>query len=568
VLLVDETFRLKDSSFCIVRATATISPKIFYSKVKWDETLLTWINFTNKKSEKKKCEKKKNRYMTDLVFDFRKVNAHGGDTASSICDLAGLDPSSASPCDMTVTHLGSESWVVPKKIPAFVVRNLLTKQECDSIIAATPSNGSGFMNEKEVASRYRGRTCTRLASHDPSMSSLIERRLRELDLLPSKLDGGELLGVSPRWRHVHYKGAQRGHQEHHIDGREPLPAEKKEAGTYRQSRLTCMVYLNTAGVDFEGGSTTFLDDALKPRQEHKPIAGDCICFYQENYANRRSLLLHQGSDVTDGDKRMMRTVVDYGGFSKADCRRCLWADALDVQEADMLAEVDRKLAAKEGGVPPRVTARVTKVVAAASASAAAAAEDRNAAAAAVEVSASLPHVSDADVVQKNMAQAFQEDEDGESARTLAAAQMAIQASADAATAAAAAAAAATARSSDLVLGDGDSDLLSFPPIKSELLFILIFLFGGFICLIVYSYDIYYNTSIYPNSVYGGDDKYSHEQESYRSGIGAINCFGVSLVCFFLFRCCGQSSISQGLSVAARLSDPRTNPPSMNSEKNK
>ena len=123
---------------------------------------------------------------------------------------------------------------------------------------------------------------------------------------------------------MHYKGTQRGHQEHHIDGREPLPAEKKGADTYRQSRLTCMVYLNTAGVDFEGGSTTFLDDALKhrPGGEHRPVAGDCICFYQENDANRQSLLLHQGSDVTDGDKRMMRTVVDYG-FSKADCRRCL-----------------------------------------------------------------------------------------------------------------------------------------------------------------------------------------------------------------------------------------------------
>jgi hypothetical protein len=279
-----------------------------------------------------------------------------------------------------------------------------------------------------------------------------------------------------------------------------------------------MVYLNTAGVDFEGGSTTFLDDALKPRPggEHRPVAGDCICFYQENDANRQSLLLHQGSDVTDGDKRMMRTVVDYG-FSKADCRRCLWADALDVQEAEMLAEVDRKLAAKEGGVPPRVTARVTKVVAAAAAAAAASAAAASAAAAAAAASAAS--------------------EDSN----------------------------ATARSSDQVLGDDDSDLLSF---SSELLFILIFLFGGFICLIVYSYDIYYNTSIYPNSIYGGDDKYSHEQESYRSGIGAINCFGVSIGCFVLFRCCGQSSISRGLSVVARLSDPRTNPPSMNSEENR
>ena len=310
--------------------------------------------------------------------DSRKASAHVGHAASSICNLAGLDPTSRPPCNMTVMHLGSsgkaggeegESWFVPKEIPAFVVRNLLTKEECAAIISATPSGGPGFMDEKAVASRYRGRTCTRLASYDPPMSSLVERRLRSLDLLPASIDGGDLIGVSPRWRHVHYKGTQRGHQEHHIDGREPLPAERNGEGTYRQSRLTCMVYLNTAGVDFEGGSTTFLDDALKPRigGEHIPVAGDCICFYQETYANRRSLLLHQGSDVTSGDKRMMRTVVDYGGFSKADCGRCLWAKILDQQEEEMLAEIDRKLAGKEGGAPPRVTARAAKVVAAAAA---------------------------------------------------------------------------------------------------------------------------------------------------------------------------------------------------------
>ena len=63
----------------------------------------------------------------------------------------------------------------------------------------------------QVAARYRGRVCTRLASHDPSMSSLVERRLRALDLLPPELDGGTLLGVSPRqltdWFWVAYADA-------------------------------------------------------------------------------------------------------------------------------------------------------------------------------------------------------------------------------------------------------------------------------------------------------------------------------------------------------------------------
>ena len=40
---------------------------------------------------------------------------------------------------------------------------------------------------------------------------------------------------------------------------------------------------------------------------------------------------------------------------------------LDQQEEEMLAEIDRKLAGKEGGAPPRVTARAAKVVAAAAA---------------------------------------------------------------------------------------------------------------------------------------------------------------------------------------------------------
>ena len=272
--------------------------------------------------------------------------------APSVCDRAGLDPLSATPTNVRVTHLGSSDeggWEVPCSIPAFVVHHLFSPAECAAVIAATPGAGPGFMDEHDVAARYRGRTCTRLASHDPSMAQLVERRLRDLNLLPIELDGGRLLGVSPRWRHVHYKGAQRGHQEHHIDGREPFePVPMPAAGgapLFAQSRLTAMVYLNTAGVDYEGGATTFLDDALRPRPGgmHRPVAGDALIFYQE--AGRcGSLLLHEGSAVTSGDKRMMRTVVDYGHFSRADCRRCAWEEIADAREAAQLAELDRRLA--------------------------------------------------------------------------------------------------------------------------------------------------------------------------------------------------------------------------------
>ena len=150
------------------------------------------------------------------------VNTDANAASPSVCDLAGLDPSSAAPANVSVTHLGRSTsgggWEVPRSIPAFVVHHLFSPAECTAVIAATPGAGPGFMDERGVAARYRGRTCTRLASHDPSMAQLVERRLRALSLLPTELDGGRLLGVSPRWRHVHYKGAQRGHQEYHIDG--------------------------------------------------------------------------------------------------------------------------------------------------------------------------------------------------------------------------------------------------------------------------------------------------------------------------------------------------------------
>ena len=79
-------------------------------------------------------------------------------------------------------------------------------------------------------------------------------------------------------------------------GREPLEpapmADARDAPLFAQSRLTAMVYLNTAGADFEGGATTFLDDGLRPRPGgvHHPVAGDALVFYQEASQNRRLYL--------------------------------------------------------------------------------------------------------------------------------------------------------------------------------------------------------------------------------------------------------------------------------------
>lgn len=261
--------------------------------------------------------------------------------ANGLPAMAYTSPGNVVP-DVNVVELMDNN--VPHDIPAFVLRGLLTRDECVAIIRAAellePSAGeaaAGFMTEAAVGRQYRGRVCTRLQSHDPDMSEFIYSRACQW--LPRVIDGGELLGIAPNWRHVHYSSPH-GRQEHHCDGREPQPALPMRNGYYRQSRLTIMVYLNTHGIDFEGGATTFLDDRLQPRPggEYRPVAGDCMVFYQESRERGGpSLLLHEGAAVTAGHKRMMRAMVEY---AVPDPEACMWVAERDARERQHLQELD------------------------------------------------------------------------------------------------------------------------------------------------------------------------------------------------------------------------------------
>ena len=287
----------------------------------------------------------------------------------SVHDICGPDSFSASTegPPITATHLGdtASGWAIPDAITCVVLHNVLSRSECATIVAAVPSSGEGFMGEADVNRAYRGRLCSRFKSDDAAMSALVEARIQEF--IPPSVDGGTFLRINPEWRHVHYRGAvgdsaadggsgrRGGRHEFHIDGREPFSPEPLRASpdavegttakveTFLQSRLTLMVYLNDGrGVDFEGGATTFLtideDGELQPRVggEYDPVAGDCLLFYQESTRLLDdicvTLLLHQGSVVRRGEKRMMRTVVDYvfedpklpfGG-----AMRCAWNEML------------------------------------------------------------------------------------------------------------------------------------------------------------------------------------------------------------------------------------------------
>lgn len=176
------------------------------------------------------------------------------------------------------------------------------------------------------------------------MSDFILARVREH--IPKGLGGGTLVGICPNWRHVRYTGESKGRQAHHIDGREPANSHKLEKdGRYLQSRLTSMVYLNSRRDEFEGGCTTFLDDNMQPRKGgvYRPSTGGCIVFYQEKIRRGTSLLLYEGSVVTEGVKNMMRSVVHY---ALPDHDKCSWENECERLEEETLRQLDSKLAAE------------------------------------------------------------------------------------------------------------------------------------------------------------------------------------------------------------------------------
>ena len=99
-------------------------------------------------------------------------------------------------------------------------------------------------------------------------------------------------------------------------------------------------------------------------------------------------------------------------------------------------------------------------------------------------------------------------------------------------------------------------------LNAELLFCCIFLFGSLICSLAWAYDSTYKTSLYPSTIYGGDDNHAHEIETYRARLGAFGLGSFALACYIVFTCFGQSSVSRCLSFIAIRSDPRSSPPSM------
>ncbi|GAA6039419.1 hypothetical protein JCM8097_002848 [Rhodosporidiobolus ruineniae] len=198
---------------------------------------------------------------------------------------------------------------------AFMLEDLLTQDECRSIIAH--AEAVGFKPDHPL-----GEEQASVLAHN--LYWLADRTFldtfcaRFLHLCPQTIDGGRVTGINARFRVYRYvPGAI---YRPHIDGAWPASGIDPVTGEYlydssppdkpQWSRLTFLIYLND---HFDNGCTTFFLPSSRSSTLNafpiKPVAGCALVF---PHGDSRGSLLHEGSPVgAGGAKYIIRTEVLY-----------------------------------------------------------------------------------------------------------------------------------------------------------------------------------------------------------------------------------------------------------------
>eukprot|EP01084_Bolivina_argentea_P115594 205539_1 len=192
--------------------------------------------------------------------------------------------------------------------PCFVIDNVFTKKECESMIKSTL-----YLHETKPTSLLPG-VRSQFSIFDPELSNIVWNRIKHL--IPNTLDGGVVIGLQKNWRHARYFPGQSVFA--HMDYR-----HGNNINECIVSRLSFTVYLNE---DFEGGYTSFVkgmknDGSFDEEYyKNKPKTGSAIVFYQcvPEFA-------HNATVVYNGHKSIMRadilyrfsnkTIADVGGLN-------------------------------------------------------------------------------------------------------------------------------------------------------------------------------------------------------------------------------------------------------------
>lgn len=213
---------------------------------------------------------------------------------------------------------------VPDVPGAFVITGVLSRDECEQMIAIAEASPTGYVLDEPVTAASTGNVAGRATQFQLLSRDITERIFaRCRPHLPQKLGphGDHVLplqdGLNARMRFYRYNvGAV---YRPHVDGSWPgggLTSEDEGEDAYvhdafgdRWSRLTVVLYLNE---DMEGGHTNFYSPA--PLQGHieargvSPRLGAALVFPHGGSAGS---LVHEGSAVTRGAKYIIRTEVLY-----------------------------------------------------------------------------------------------------------------------------------------------------------------------------------------------------------------------------------------------------------------
>ncbi|KAF1980868.1 prolyl 4-hydroxylase [Aulographum hederae CBS 113979] len=208
-----------------------------------------------------------------------------------------------------------------------MIRNLLSPEECRTIIAATES--VGFLPDVPLRDVETDESPVSTLSHnvywiiDQPFHDALWDRVRPF--VPELVRGRKVCGINRRFRVYRYvPGAV---YRCHIDGawppsgvsRVPPSLESPNGLKYhydaspsdrKQSSLfTFLMYLND---DFDGGETTFflpsVRDGVMNAYPVKPVIGGVVLF---PHGEAAGALLHEGTGVKNGAKYIIRTDVEY-----------------------------------------------------------------------------------------------------------------------------------------------------------------------------------------------------------------------------------------------------------------
>jgi hypothetical protein len=195
-----------------------------------------------------------------------------------------------------------------------LLKDVLSRDECQSIIAATES--IGYLPDAPIR-----QDDTSILAHN--VYWMVDRAFhdklwaRVLPFIPERLQERKARGINRRFRVYRYvPGAE---YRCHFDGGWPPSGVDPVTGKYvydaspsnaKQSSLfTFLVYLND---EFEGGETTFFTpsvvEGVMNADPVRPVMGAVALF---PHGEAKGALLHEGTGVRKGAKYIIRTDVEY-----------------------------------------------------------------------------------------------------------------------------------------------------------------------------------------------------------------------------------------------------------------